>query len=188
MGAFAVTRVTRRLHLTAQVARRISGGDLDARVNDPRTKDRSDPQDQVATVSRALDIMAASLQQKLLSGQRFTADVARELRTPLTGLTAAAELLPEGRPTEMVRERVRTMRSLTEDLLEISRLDAGRETVDLEVHELARLAERGSGRRGRTRRSGSSARRPSRPTGAGWNASWAISSPTPTSTGAPRSP
>ncbi len=142
VGAFAVTRVTRRLHLTAQVARRISGGDLDARVNDPRTKDRSHPQDEVATVSRALDIMASSLQQKLLSEQRFTADVAHELRTPLTGLTAAAELLPEGRPTEMVRERVRTMRSLTEDLLEISRLDAGRETVDLEVHELARLAER----------------------------------------------
>lgn len=37
VGAFAVTRVTRRLHATARVARRISAGDLDARVNDPRT-------------------------------------------------------------------------------------------------------------------------------------------------------
>ncbi|MFI1015366.1 ATP-binding protein [Streptomyces sp. NPDC020965] len=142
VGAFAVTRITRRLHLTAQVARRISAGDLDARVNDPRTKDPSRPQDEVATVSGALDTMASSLQNKLLSEQRFTADVAHELRTPLTGLTAAAELLPEGRPTEMVRERVRTMRTLTEDLLEISRLDAGSETVDLDVHELGSLAER----------------------------------------------
>ncbi|MFF8954205.1 ATP-binding protein [Streptomyces sp. NPDC014894] len=142
VGAFAVTRVTRRLHLTAQVARRISAGDLDARVNDPRTEDPTRPQDEVATVSGALDTMASSLQNKLLSEQRFTADVAHELRTPLTGLSAAAELLPEGRPTELVRDRVRTMRTLTEDLLEISRLDAGRERVDLDVHELGSLAER----------------------------------------------
>lgn len=142
VGAFAVTRVTRRLHLTAQVARRISAGDLDARVNDPRTRNPSRPQDEVATVSGALDTMASSLQGKLLSEQRFTADVAHELRTPLTGLTAAAELLPEGRPAELVRDRVRAMRSLTEDLLEISRLDAGRERVDLDVHELSHLAER----------------------------------------------
>ncbi|MFE7513784.1 ATP-binding protein, partial [Streptomyces sp. NPDC057540] len=142
VGVFAVTRVTRRLHLTAQVARRISAGDLDARVDDPRTKDPSRPQDEVATVSGALDTMASSLQRKLQTEQRFTADVAHELRTPLTGLSAAAELLPEGRPSELVRDRVRAMRGLTEDLLEISRLDARTETVDLAVHELGPLAER----------------------------------------------
>ncbi|MFE5486381.1 ATP-binding protein [Streptomyces sp. NPDC056527] len=142
LGAFAVTRVTRRLHLTAQVARRISAGDLDARVNDPRTKDPSRPQDEVATVSGALDTMASSLQRKLQSEQRFTADVAHELRTPLTGLSAAAELLPQGRPSELVQDRVKAMRDLTEDLLEISRLDARNETVDLAVHDLAPLARR----------------------------------------------
>ncbi|MFD7445354.1 ATP-binding protein [Streptomyces sp. NPDC059909] len=142
VGAFAVSRVTRRLHLTAQVARRISAGDLDARVNDPRTKDPSRREDEVATVSGALDTMASTLQEKLLNEQRFTADVAHELRTPLTGLSAAAELLPPGRPSELVQDRVRTMRALTEDLLEISRLDAGGETVDLDIHELAPLAER----------------------------------------------
>ncbi|MET9953436.1 HAMP domain-containing sensor histidine kinase [Streptomyces sp. NPDC006339] len=142
VGAFAVTRVTRRLHATAQVARRISAGDLDARVDDPRTRDPSRHQDEVATVSGALDTMASSLQRKLQSEQRFTADVAHELRTPLTGLSAAAELLPEGRPSELVRDRVRTMRALTEDLLEISRLDAGTERVDLAVHDLGPLAAR----------------------------------------------
>ncbi|GGT33204.1 sensor histidine kinase [Streptomyces purpureus] len=142
VGAFAVTRVTRRLHLTATVARRISAGDLDARVNDPRTKDPSLPQDEVATVSGALDTMASSLQRKLQSEQRFTADVAHELRTPLTGLSAAAELLPVGRPAELVQDRVRAMRALTEDLLEISRLDARNEKVDLAVHALGPLVER----------------------------------------------
>ncbi|MFC9129715.1 ATP-binding protein [Streptomyces sp. NPDC057099] len=150
VGAFAVTRVTRRLHTTARVARRISAGDLDARVNDPRTAPRTDPpakaparpQDEVAAVAAALDSMASSLQGKLLAEQRFTADVAHELRTPLTGLHAAAELLPPGRPTELVRDRVAALRTLTEDLLEISRLDTGRELLELDTERLGPLAER----------------------------------------------
>jgi signal transduction histidine kinase len=148
VGAFAVTRVTRRLHTTALVARRISAGDLDARVNDPRTdrrpgpRPKAGPQDEVAAVAAALDSMAASLQGKLLAEQRFTADVAHELRTPLTGLHAAAELLPPGRPTELVRDRVAALRTLTEDLLEISRLDTGRERVELDTERLGPLAER----------------------------------------------
>jgi signal transduction histidine kinase len=142
VGALAVTRVTRRLHGTARVARRISAGDLDARVNDPRTMDPTRPQDEVAAVAAALDSMASSLQSKLLTEQRFTADVAHELRTPLTGLHAAAELLPPGRPTELVRDRVAALRTLTEDLLEISRLDTGREKRDVDVEELGALAER----------------------------------------------
>ncbi|MEU3911900.1 MULTISPECIES: ATP-binding protein [unclassified Streptomyces] len=142
VGAFAVTRVTRRLNQTATVARRITRGDLDARVADPRAEDPSRHPDEVSTVAGALDTMAGTLQRKLLSEQRFTADVAHELRTPLTGLQAASELLPEGRPTELVRERVRTMRQLTEDLLEISRLDSGSGQVDTDLHQLARLARR----------------------------------------------
>ncbi|WP_435225547.1 ATP-binding protein [Streptomyces sp. Tue6028] len=142
VGAFAVTRVTRRLHATALVARRISAGDLDARVNDPCAQDPTRPQDEVAAVAGALDTMASSLQSKLLSEQRFTADVAHELRTPLTGLHAAAELLPPGRPTELVRDRVAALRTLTEDLLEISRLDARSERLDLDSEQLAPLAER----------------------------------------------
>ncbi|MEU2378444.1 ATP-binding protein [Streptomyces misionensis] len=142
VGVFAVSRVTRRLHGTARVARRISAGDLDARVDDPRTKDPTRPQDEVAAVAAALDSMAASLQGKLLSEQRFTADVAHELRTPLTGLHAAAELLPPGRPTELVRDRVAALRTLTEDLLEISRLDTGRERLEADAEELGALAKR----------------------------------------------
>ncbi|MEU0007782.1 HAMP domain-containing sensor histidine kinase [Streptomyces sp. NPDC006314] len=142
VGVFAVTRVTRRLHGTARVARRISAGDLDARVNDPRTKDPTRPPDEVAAVAAALDTMASSLQSKLLSEQRFTADVAHELRTPLTGLHAAAELLPPGRPTELVQDRVAALRTLTEDLLEISRLETGRERLEVDTEELGALAGR----------------------------------------------
>ncbi|WP_309097637.1 HAMP domain-containing sensor histidine kinase, partial [Streptomyces sp.] len=113
------------------------------RSNDPvRPKAWARPQDEVAAVAAALDSMASSLQGKLLAEQRFTADVAHELRTPLTGLHAAAELLPPGRPTELVRDRVAALRTLTEDLLEISRLDTGRERLELDTERLGPLAER----------------------------------------------
>ncbi|MEV0271964.1 HAMP domain-containing sensor histidine kinase [Hamadaea sp. NPDC050747] len=70
--------------------------------------------------------------------RRFTADVAHELRTPVTSLVAAASLLaeqvedlPDGvrRPAELLIGDVVRLRRLIEELMEISRLDAGREHV-----------------------------------------------------------
>jgi HAMP domain-containing protein len=71
VGAFAVTRVTRRLHGTAQVAWRISAGGLDARVNDPRAEDPTRPQDEVAAVAGALDTMASSVSDWLSDPQCY---------------------------------------------------------------------------------------------------------------------
>jgi signal transduction histidine kinase len=46
------------------------------------------------------------------------------------GLVTSAELLPESEATDLVRDRVRVLRDLVEDLLEISRLDAGEERAE----------------------------------------------------------
>ncbi|AYV28832.1 ATP-binding protein [Streptomyces goshikiensis] len=144
-GLFLANRISRRLARTAAVARRISAGDLDARVGlpeegqDPR---RPRSRDEVRDVAQALDSMAASLQERLEAEKRFTADVAHELRTPLTGSLAAAALLPEGRPKEMINDRLRALHLLTEDLLEISRLDSGVEQADLARVELGRAVRR----------------------------------------------
>lgn len=51
-------------------------------------------------------------------------------------------LLPPGRPTELVRDRVAALRTLTEDLLEISRLDAGGERLDVDAIRLGVQAGR----------------------------------------------
>ncbi|MCX5014052.1 HAMP domain-containing histidine kinase [Streptomyces sp. NBC_00555] len=137
-GALIASRLSRELRTAAETARRISAGELDARIGlsgVPGTRD------EVAELSSAVDTMAASLQQRLEAEQRFTADVAHELRTPLTGLHTAAELLPPGRPTELVRDRVAALRTLTEDLLEVARLDANREEPQLEAHRLGPLVE-----------------------------------------------
>ncbi|MFD9358268.1 sensor histidine kinase [Streptomyces sp. NPDC060031] len=144
-GLFLANRISRRLRTAAAVARRISAGDLDARVGFPADEDDRRParsRDEVRDVAQALDSMAASLQGRLEAEKRFTADVAHELRTPLTGSLAAAALLPEGRPKEMINDRLKALHLLTEDLLEISRLDSGVERADLSRVELGRAVER----------------------------------------------
>ncbi|SDK52611.1 sensor histidine kinase [Streptomyces indicus] len=151
-GFFLAARISRRLSATAAVARRITDGDLDARVGmrprrGLRGRDKGG-RDEVQDVAIALDTMADALQRRLESEKRFTADVAHELRTPLTGMVAAAGLLPEGRPKEMINDRLQALRGLTEDLLEISRLDAGAEKAELSEHRLGTLVEhavRGTG-------------------------------------------
>ncbi|MEV0525090.1 HAMP domain-containing sensor histidine kinase [Streptomyces sp. NPDC050439] len=140
-GAALASRLSRELRTAAATARRISEGDLDARINHPRVPGSRPGKDEVAELAAAVDTMAASLQQRLEAEQRFTADVAHELRTPLTGLHTAAELLPQSRPTELVRDRVLALRTLTEDLLEVARLDAEMERPDLGTHPLRALTE-----------------------------------------------
>lgn len=135
-GALMASRLSKELRTAAETARRISEGELDARIG---TSGVPGSRNEVAELSSAVDTMAASLQQRLEAEQRFTADVAHELRTPLTGLHTAAELLPAGRPTELVRDRVAALRTLTEDLLEVARLDAHREEAQLGAHALGPL-------------------------------------------------
>lgn len=96
LGVLTAGRMSRRLRTAAGTARRIAAGDLDARI---RAATR--PRDEIAEISAAVDTMAAALQERLRGEQRFTADVAHELRTPLMGLVTAGELLPEGRRPAM---------------------------------------------------------------------------------------
>ncbi|MBZ6106085.1 sensor histidine kinase [Streptomyces olivaceus] len=131
LSALAAELPHRRLRRVARTARRIGSGDLTARIGAGRGKD------EIAAISATVDSMADSLHQRLLTEQRFTADVAHELRTPLMGLVTAGELLPEGEATALVQDRVRVLRTLVEDLLEISRLDAGAERAELRRVPLA---------------------------------------------------
>ncbi|MGI5154068.1 sensor histidine kinase [Microbispora sp. CA-102843] len=143
----------RRLRRVARTARRIANGDLNARIAPARPHRggrlaRWGGRDEIADISAAVDFMAASLQHRLLAEQRFTADVAHDLRTPLMGLVAVVELLEEGETTDLVRGRVRVLRSLVEDLLEVSRLDAGAEVAERVRVPLAELAEESAARVG----------------------------------------
>ncbi|MEU1375787.1 HAMP domain-containing sensor histidine kinase [Streptomyces triculaminicus] len=144
---FVAQSLSRRLRLSAAAARRIASGeapDADALHAGGR--------DEVAELGRSVHHMAMSLAARVSAERQFTADVAHELRTPVAGLVASAELLPHPRAVEMVQERAQTMRALVEDLLEVSRLDAGVESAQLEAVELPSLVhgivKRARGQRG----------------------------------------
>ncbi|HXV33105.1 MAG TPA: HAMP domain-containing sensor histidine kinase [Gaiellaceae bacterium] len=96
----------------------------------------------------ALEGKITALSEAQARERRFTADVAHELRTPLTAIVTEASLLGEHlegmpaearRPAELLVEDVKRLRDLVDDLLEISRLDAGTQPVRLEPVELASL-------------------------------------------------
>ncbi|MGW5208135.1 sensor histidine kinase [Streptomyces griseoincarnatus] len=141
--ALATELPARRLRRVARTARRITAGDLQARTGMGRRGG-----DEITEIAATVDAMADSLRDRLAGEQRFTADVAHELRTPLMGLVTSAGLLPEGEATDLVRDRVRVLRDLVEDLLEISRLDAGAERVEPQRVPLAELVEESVARTG----------------------------------------
>ncbi|WP_049656378.1 HAMP domain-containing sensor histidine kinase [Kitasatospora sp. MY 5-36] len=136
-GVLVADRISRRLRTAATAARGIAAGGTDTRIGE-----LVDGKDEVADLAAAVDLMSRTLHRRLADEQRFTADVAHELRTPLTGLVTAAELLPPGRPTQLVQNRVQALRGLVEDLLEVSRLDADAESPDLSAVPLERAARR----------------------------------------------
>lgn len=138
VGLVVAGGLSRRIRTVARTATAVADGDLTARVfSGPSAR-----WDEVVAVGMALDRMADALQARLEAERRVTADIAHELRTPVAGLVTAAELLPPGRPTELVRDRAAVLRRLVEDVLEVARLDAEAEEPALEARPVSALAKR----------------------------------------------
>ncbi len=139
LGVLVASALSRRLRRSVTLARRLAAGDLEARLN-PRGRD------EIAALGHALDDMAEALGATIreLDGaaereRSFSADVAHELRTPITGLVAASALLEDTPEGVMVKERARALAYLIEELLEVMRLGAGAETALAEQFDLVRL-------------------------------------------------
>nr|WP_238432042.1 two-component system sensor histidine kinase CseC [Streptomyces cavernae] len=129
LGVLVGGQLSRRLRKAATAAWQVANGETDVRVRDAIGGVVIDETDDLA---RAVDAMADTLQRRIEAERRVTADIAHELRTPVTGLLTAAELLPPGRPTELVRDRAQAMRTLVEDVLEVARLDGASERAELQ--------------------------------------------------------
>jgi signal transduction histidine kinase len=139
LGVVLGGRLSRRLRRAAVAARRVAVGDATTSVGDTIG---TRPRDETTELAEAVDAMAQALRERLAAEQRVTADIAHELRTPVTGLVTAAELLPPSRPAELVRDRVRVLRALVEDILEVARLDTATERADLVELSLADFVRR----------------------------------------------
>ena len=141
----------RTLHPVAragEAARRLAEGLLDTRLP-------VESRDEFGAWAASFNEMADALQEKISEltqarerERQFTSDVAHELRTPLTALVSSASML-DGRLDQMGHEarwaaekmiaEVRRLRGLVEELMEISKLHAGRESIRSEPLELGHL-------------------------------------------------
>lgn len=144
LGAALARRVLRPLQVTSEVARRVSSGELGLRL--PDTNDR-----EVKPLYDSFNGMVDALSARIEREQRFAADVSHELRTPLTALVSSATVLGRNREqlparaqlaVEILGDQVEHLRSLVLDLLEMSRMESGVDTAQLEAVEVGALVER----------------------------------------------
>lgn len=121
---FVAGRLTAPLHALVAAIRKVEGGELDARVP-IHTKD------EYGAVARAFNAMSSRLARTERARRQLTADVAHELRTPITIVRGQLEWLQqEGKPIEPERllplqdELIRLSR-LTDDIRQLSLAEAG---------------------------------------------------------------
>lgn len=116
----------------------------DARAEIPDLTDRPD---EIGHLSGALRRMTDALYNRIEAIERFAADVAHELKNPLTSLRSAVETLPLAKKAEdrarlnaIIQHDVRRLDRLITDISSASRLDAelARETAEnVDVEKLA---------------------------------------------------
>jgi two-component system, OmpR family, sensor histidine kinase MtrB len=140
--------VLRPLRRLGRAARALGAGDLGARVE---VRGR----DELADVARAFNESASSLEYTVrelrrmeANARQFAADVSHELRTPIAAMTAVTGVLEEdaaalpadtGTAARLIAGQTRRLGALVEELLEISRMDAGTAHLDLDEVPLADL-------------------------------------------------
>jgi two-component system sensor histidine kinase MtrB len=145
---FLARGVLAPVEAASRAAEQIEGGDLSARV--PVTSD-----DEFGTWAKRFNRMAATLDGtigRLEAAQdqnrRFVADVSHELRTPVSALVAEASILRDHlddlpaasrRAGELIVEDIARLRTLVEELMELSRFDAETEEVQVQPVDLGRL-------------------------------------------------
>ncbi len=141
--------ITDPLRILGRAATRMGAGDLAARAPDGR-------RDELGNLARSFNAMAGSLEASFRdlaaerdSLKRFVADASHELRTPITALSTFTELLQgpaagdEAARREFLeagRVQLDKLHWIVENLLDLSRLDAGIAGLVLADHDAGDLA------------------------------------------------
>ncbi|HET6635281.1 MAG TPA: HAMP domain-containing sensor histidine kinase [Streptomyces sp.] len=142
----AATTVLRPVRRLGDAARRLGEGKLDTRLKVSGT-------DELAQLSRTFNHTAASLEERVAelsareaSSRRFVADMSHELRTPLTAISAVTEVLEEEQDNldpmiapavGLVVSETRRLGDLVENLMEVTRFDAGTARLVLDDVDVA---------------------------------------------------
>lgn len=148
---FLVYRMLRPVRAASLAATRLAQGDLESRV-------QAEGHDEMATLGRAFNDMAQSLQRQIndydtLSKlqQSFVSDVSHELRTPMTTIRMAEDIIYEDRDAlpaasrrsaELLHSEAARFEEMLADLLEISRYDARSAKLEGEPTDLYALVSK----------------------------------------------
>lgn len=110
--------------------------------------DFSNRSDEIGVLSLSLQEMTAALYNRIEATEKFAADVAHELKNPLTSLRSAVETLPlakteqsQARLLEVISHDVRRLDRLITDISQASRLDADMARRDYELVDIYALLQ-----------------------------------------------
>jgi two-component system, OmpR family, sensor histidine kinase MtrB len=144
LAAISIGRVLKPIQRARDVAEEIAAGNLAARI--PQATSQDDFGKLAESFNRMTDNLAQKISELEHVGSlqaRFVSDVSHELRTPLATVRMAADYIhaaraglpPDAQRAAVLLEReLERFENLLEDLLEISRFDAG--VINLEPVEV----------------------------------------------------
>lgn len=144
LGWWMSRRLIRPLTGVATVATAIAGGALERRLP-------IDVDPDLGSLALSFNAMAESLEQRIQRDARFASDVSHELRSPLTAVNTSVDLMemfraslpPQGRRAlDLLHLEVNRLAAMVQDLLEISRMDAGASNLDFEDVRIDELVMR----------------------------------------------
>uniref|UniRef100_A0A7C2E370 histidine kinase n=1 Tax=Ammonifex degensii TaxID=42838 RepID=A0A7C2E370_9THEO len=154
LSLFVARHFSRRLVAIEKAARAMAAGDYAARV-------ALTGGDEVARLGTSLNKLAAELEERVAALERmdaarrdFVAAVSHELRTPLSVIQGYTEAILDEMVTgeeqreylNAVREEAERLRRLTDDLLDLRRMETGALAIRQEKVDLSALAERAAAR------------------------------------------
>lgn len=140
LGYWLSRYTIRPLTRVTDAAEAVALGQLDTRMN--YSEYEHDPD--LAPLVANFNMMVQTLEERIAADARFASDVSHELRSPLTTLKASLQVLENNREAlperaqqafDLLDSDVERFTQLVEDLLEISRFDAG--AVRLELDDVA---------------------------------------------------
>ncbi|AWZ05381.1 MULTISPECIES: HAMP domain-containing sensor histidine kinase [unclassified Streptomyces] len=142
----AARTVLKPVQRLGDAARRLGEGELDHRLEVSGTDELADLAHTFNKTAEALEKKVADMSAREESSRRFVADMSHELRTPLTALTAVAEVLEEevddldpmiAPAVALVVSETRRLNNLVENLMEVTRFDAGTARLVLDDVDVA---------------------------------------------------